>query len=42
VPVRVQFTNGDRLFFPQFYRCFPSIVKAHHLNDIACVRTIAI
>jgi hypothetical protein len=25
---RVQFTNGDRLFFLQLYRWFPSIVKA--------------
>jgi hypothetical protein len=25
---RVQFTNGDRLFFIQLYRWFPSILKA--------------
>ena len=24
---RVQFTNSDRLFFLQLYRCFPSIVE---------------
>jgi hypothetical protein len=25
---RVQFTNGDRLFFVQLYRWFPSVLKA--------------
>jgi hypothetical protein len=25
---RVQFTNNDRLFFVQLYRCFPSVLKA--------------
>ncbi len=25
---RVQFTNDDRLFFVQLYRCFPSVLKA--------------
>jgi hypothetical protein len=25
---RVQFTNGDRLFFIQLYRWFPSVLKA--------------
>ena len=24
---RVQLTRGDRLFFVQLYRCFPSILK---------------
>jgi hypothetical protein len=25
---RVEFTNGDRLFFILLYRCFPSVLKA--------------
>ena len=25
---RIQFTNGDRLFFVQLYRWFPSVLKA--------------
>jgi hypothetical protein len=45
---RVQFTNGDRLFFIQLYRWCPSVLKAmiilrpaHPVRAIQCRHVIA-
>jgi len=38
---RVDFINGDRLFFVLLYRCFPSILKAMAIVPACDCRTLA-